>query len=164
MIVRAALAGVALLFASMSSAFAQDASVRFMEQSMTDEFVDRVLGAATMALPAARGDDGQPLPPLPEEQRGQPLLDRELVREVIDIGFASGIGEVCELDWSANNFLPLMRRERARGDRSQHQLAAIAIVHGVIQGQVAGAAACGPNGASAATDFYRRKWGEPAAQ
>ena len=159
---RVALTSFALFLATASAAFAQDASVRFMERPMTDEFVDRVLAAATTALPAALGDDGQPLPPLSAAQQGQPLLDRDLVREVIDVGFASGIGHVCGLDWTQSNFLPLMRRERARGDRSQHQIAVIAIVHGVIQGQVADSGgACGPNGAAAATDFYQRKWGSP---
>ena|SRR5262245_2802932 len=136
---------------------AQDNSAHFLQAPISDATVDSVMNGVMRALPHARGPNG-PLPPLTDAERAH-LLDRDLVREVIDIGAASGVGQACGLDWQRNNFLPMMARERARGDRSDHQLAAIAIAHGLIQQQIASAGQCGDSGAAAVNDFYHRKWG-----
>lgn len=158
------LAVCAVIVATPTPASAQDANARFLQQPASDATVDEVLAFATANLSLARGDDGQPLPPLNDEQQAQPLLTRELVREVIDIAFASAIGELCGLDWARGNFVPLMLRERARGDRTQHQLASIALAHGLVQNQVTSGGQCGANGRASASAFYQRKWGAPARE
>ena len=161
---RGLLAALVWLCAATSTpAFGQqDAEVRFIPRTMTDERADQILQLVTDNLSMARGSDGQPLPPLTAAERAQPLLDRELVIEVYDIGLDSGIGQLCGLDWNTLNFAPLMQRERARGDRSDHQLAAIAMIHGIAQQGVVRAGRCGGNGVTGAQDFYARKWAAPA--
>jgi hypothetical protein len=154
---------LAIFAAATPPALAQDASARFVERPLPDEAVDQVLAAVAANISQAHGDDDQPLPPLSAEEQSHPLLDRDLVREVFDVGIASGVGQACGLDWRGENFVPLMHRERARGDRTPHQLAAIAMIHGLIQGQVAArGGTCGANGAAAAQAFYQRKWGAPS--
>jgi hypothetical protein len=157
-----ALLAVFIATTAAAPAFAQDASARFLQTPISDEIVDQVLAAVTQNITSALDENGRPLPPLSAEQQQRPLLERDLVREIMDLGIASGVGQACGLDWGNTNFLPLMYRERSRGDRSSHQLAAIAMVHGLMQSQMAGAGSCGPNGAAAAADFYRRKWGQLA--
>ncbi len=149
---------VALLLTA-APAFAQDASARFLSTPAPDGAVDEILTAVSENISMAQDDNGQPIPPLTEAQRATPLLDRETVREVMDIGAASGVGQACSLDWQQNNFIPLMNRERARGDRSQHQLAAIAMIHGLIQGVVSQRGACGPDAGPRVSAFWQLKWG-----
>ncbi|MBX9746500.1 MAG: hypothetical protein K2X34_06335 [Hyphomonadaceae bacterium] len=154
-----AFAIAAALTAFAAPAVAQDHNARFIASTPPDTAIDQILTAVAENITSARTEDGQPLPPLTEAERAQPLLDRELVREVMDIAVASGVGQVCSLDWENRNFLPLMQRERARGDRTQHQLGAIAIIHGMVQGQVAQSGTCTMTGAANAASFYDRKWG-----
>lgn len=158
-----ALALASVLFSTAPAVHAQEQNaIRFIQAEIPDHVIDQVLAAVTTNIQLARGENGEAMPPLNEQQRATPLLDRALVREIMDIGMASGVGQACGLEWGPRNFLPLMARERARGDRSQHQIGAIALVHGVMQSQTASGASCGANGASAAASFYDLKWGAAA--
>ncbi len=160
LIIRLVTAAAFVLLAAQP-AMAQDASARFLPTPAPDAAADEVLSLVTENMVMARDEAGQLLPPLSEADRARPLLDRDAVREIMDLGVASGIGQACGLDWRTLNFLPLMARERGR-NRTPHQLAAVAMIHGAVQGSIATRIACGPSGASDATSFYLRKWGAQA--
>lgn len=133
----------------------------FLHGDAAAQLADQLLPIVLQHMDRARDDRGQTLPPLSAEARAA-LIDREFATEIVDIGVASGVGQLCGLDWQALNFEPLMRRERSRGDRSPHQIALIALLHGAAQGVIAGGnGRCGPNGVREATAFYARKWAAP---
>jgi len=68
---------------------------------------------------------------LPNEtllERGETLLSVPDARVVIDAGFASGAARRCGLDWQ-RNLRNLLAEERARGNRSERQIAYIGVLH-----------------------------------
>lgn len=135
---------------------AQD-DVRILDEPISDALADQLLALVTGNLARARGSDGQPLPPLSEAERARPLFERTFVKEIFDVGVASGIAEACGMNWQDNNYLPLMKRERSRHTHSQHQIAAISMLHGLGQ-EYASKEPCLPDDKKNLPQFYRKKW------
>jgi hypothetical protein len=158
-----AVAGLSLVLitgALIAGAMAQEPPIWFGKGTIPDDLAKNVLAGVTANITSAVDERGRPLAPLTAEQAATPLLDLALVKEVLDVGAASGLGVACKLDWQERNYLKLMARERARGDRSTHQIAAISMVHGFMMGQFDPRLACSPDRKEEVESFYRRKWAE----
>jgi hypothetical protein len=140
------------------AAIAQAPVLWFGSGKISDEIADNFLSVATSTITSAIDEKGRHLAPLTKEQAATPLLDRDLVKEIIDIGSASAFGAVCGLDWEDDNYLKLMQRERARGNWTTHQIATISLVHGLTMGTFDPRMACKPEDRARTADFYRRKW------
>jgi hypothetical protein len=154
---------VGISFALIASAMAQEPPIWFGSGKISDEVANRFLAIVTANIISAVDEQGKPLRPLTAEEAAKPLLDLALVKEIIDLGSASRFGEACKLDWQERNYLRLMGRERARGDRSTHQIAAISMVHGITMGQFDPRLECPPSRKAEVESFYRRKWAEKPA-
>lgn len=146
---------LAVLASSNTFAMAQTPAASVV-QPITDAAADQTFAQVLLVLPQGRNSQGLPLGPVPSNAP-KPLLPAALVKEIMEIGAYSGIGEACGLDWAEANFLKLMARERKRGGYSDHQLGAIGMTHGLMQARYsmtsATAEAC-----SAAKLFYKSKW------
>jgi hypothetical protein len=132
-------------------------AARFSQLTPTDDEARAVLELITANITKARDEKGQQLRPLTAEEAKTPLLDLALVKEIMDVARASAAGEACKLDWTQDNYLKLMRRERARGGYSTHQIAAISMVHGFTSGKLE-TSVCPDGARERVADFYRRKW------
>ncbi|MFT3727342.1 MAG: hypothetical protein QM759_05935 [Terricaulis sp.] len=159
----AALCAVALASGGASAQTQSWAGPHFFPQEAPDNAVAEVMQIVIAHITDAHDANGNALPPLSADEQAAPLLDPALSKEVMDIAAASGIGQVCALDWQNLNYLRLMARERARGDRTPHQLAAIGLLHGLVQSEVAhDAGTCNDAFRQAAQTFYAAKWGAEA--
>jgi hypothetical protein len=154
---------VVLAIASTAAAQAQTppatgAAARFAPTPPSDTAAQNVLNVVISNITEAVDEQGRKLHPLTAEEAKTPLLDAALVKEVMDVAFASATGKACGLDWSEQNYRKLMQRERALGTRSTHQLAAISLTHGFILGRTGANMTCPEGRRGEVEDFYRRKW------
>jgi hypothetical protein len=133
-------------------------SVQYKPDWVTDQMAADTLHWAMSNITKGVDERGQWLRPLTEEEAGHPLLEVELVKEIMDVGRASVAGLRCDLDWQERNYRKLMKRERARGDRSTHQLAAIGMIHGYTMGKFPMDVPCPAQERARLEDFYARKW------
>ncbi|MDP3736847.1 MAG: hypothetical protein Q8R02_05630 [Hyphomonadaceae bacterium] len=152
------LSGIGLTLVLTGSAMAQAPTVWFGSGKISDETADGFLSHATSIITSAIDEKGRSLRPLTAEEAASPLLDRKLVKEIIDVGSASAFGAACGVDWENKNYLKLMGRERARGGRTTHQIAAISLVHGLTMSTFDPRMECRPTDKIKAETFYRRKW------
>ncbi len=79
---------------------------------------------------------GQPCAPATPAEKANPPLTIAEARLIISRAALSAVGEHCGLDWRQQNFLPMMAYWRARHKKTERQLALVAILHGIMQGQV----------------------------
>jgi hypothetical protein len=138
---------------------AAGAAARFAPTPPSDTAAQNVLNVVTSSITEAVDEQERKLRPLTPEEAKAPLLDTALVKEVMDVAFASATGKACGLDWSEQNYRKLMLRERELGTRSTHQLAAISLMHGFILGRTGANVTCPEGVRERVEDFYRRKWG-----
>jgi len=141
-----------------TGATATGAAARFAPSPPSDTAAQNVLNLVTSSITEAVDEQGRKLRPLTPEEAKTPLLDSALVKEVMDVAFASAAGKACGVDWAEQNFRKLMQRERALGIRSTHQLAAISLTHGFILGRTGANMTCPESRRGEVEDFYRRKW------
>src|SRR5262245_41241619 len=111
--------------AAYAQAPATGAAARFAPSEPSDTAAQNTLNIVVANITEAVDEQGRKLRPLTAEEAKTPLLDTALVKEVMDVAFASATGKACGVDWTEQNFRKLMQRERALGTRSTHQLAAI---------------------------------------
>ena len=132
--------------------------LRFGPRTPADEVAQATLDQATAYIDMAVDENGRNLRPLTPEESRTPLLDLALVKEVMDVAQASAAGAACQLDWEGRNYLKMMRRERARGDLSTHQLGAISLAHRFTMSRFEMVTTCPPGQRERTEEFYRRKW------
>jgi hypothetical protein len=154
-IAAAALAGLAQAHAQTPGA--ANTEVRFASRIPTDEEARETLRLVAENITNGRDSQGRNLRPLTAEE-AKTLLDIGRVKEIMDVAQASVAGAACGLDWEELNFLKLMKRERSRGPFTQHEIAAVAMVHGSTMARYDPSAGCTPEQRARVEDFYRRKW------
>ena len=57
---------------------------------------------------------------------------------IVHRGTLSGTAERCGLDWRKRNFEPMMAYWRQKMKKNERQMALIGLMHGIMQGMVAG--------------------------
>jgi hypothetical protein len=122
----AAMAFIALVPAAQAQ---QPAPVAF-----SDEQVNKILQLALDSLPRALCEGNKPCAPASAEERALPLVSLVDARAVMMRGILSGAAVRCGLDWQRLNFVPMMTYWRRTQKKSERQMAAIGLVHGIMQG------------------------------
>lgn len=100
----------------------------------SDELTRQTLSQAVDLFPNARCGD-KPCEPATAAERSNPPLTMTEAQRIIARGVLSAVAERCGLDWRRQNFIPMMAYWRTQQKKSERQLALVALLHGVTQGQ-----------------------------
>ena len=99
-----------------------------------EELTRRTLTQALDLIQNARCGD-KPCEPVTAAEKSNPPLTVTEAQRIIARGVVSAIAERCGLDWRRQNFLPMMAYWRTGQKKSERQMALVALLHGITQGQ-----------------------------
>src|SRR5690606_12464990 len=118
-----------LVCVSCAAAFGQAQKAKSRE-----ELMQQALNAALDNIQNVRCGSERCAPATAEERKDPPLSLTE-TSQVFGRGLFSGGGDICRLDWSKRNFVPMMAYWQKQ-KKSVRQLALIGIVHQIAMQQI----------------------------
>ena len=77
----------------------------------------------------------RPCVPATADEKSTPPLTVAEAQAIVARGVLSGLAEYCGLDWLRQNFQPMMGYWRESQKKNERQMALVALMHGIIQGQ-----------------------------
>jgi hypothetical protein len=125
---RIAVIAVVAALSSPGIAFAQGDATAFDDAS-----VRQYVRVALQNIESSQCKGG-PCAPATKQELDNTSIPIADARTALFRGFVSAMGEVCDLDWQEKNFVPMMRYWRS-GERSDREIAVLAMLHGIMQGQ-----------------------------